>query len=76
MLGASCYIVEEQVLTWDAASARCVQLGGHLAIIESEAENQVLTGLIQGKSSTRLISSRWRLVVSATCCSYVSHSAL
>ena len=70
VLGTSCYIVEEQVLTWEAASARCVELGGHMVIIESEDENQVITGLIQGNKRQPgwLVIDRWRLVVSTTCC--------
>ena len=44
----SCYIVEVERLTWTEARARCVQLGGHLASIESHAENQIVFGLAEG----------------------------
>ena len=46
---SSCYTVEVEELTWADARARCVALGGHLAIIESQAEDQFVVGLAQGK---------------------------
>ena len=49
VLDGSCYIVEAEQLTWDDARARCVQLGGHLAIVESESENQFIKDLTAGK---------------------------
>ena len=49
VFGGSCYIVEEDRLTWADARDRCVQLGGHLAIIESEAEDQFVFELAEGK---------------------------
>ena len=48
MFSGSCYIVETEQLTWADARARCVALGGHLAIIESHAENQFITDLTAG----------------------------
>ena len=49
VFGGSCYIVEADRLTWADARARCVALGGHLAIIESQAENQFVFDLTRGK---------------------------
>ena len=45
----SCYTMETQGLTWADARARCVDGGGHLVIIESQAENQFVANLTQGK---------------------------
>ena len=45
----SCYIVEAELLTWADARARCVQLGGHLVIIESHAEDQFVATLYEDK---------------------------
>ena len=42
MFEVSCYIVVEERLQWTDARARCVALGGHVVIIESQAENQVV----------------------------------
>ena len=47
--GGSCYILEVYLMTWADARDRCVALGGHLVIIGSEAEDQVVYGLTQGK---------------------------
>ena len=49
MFGGSCYIVETQGLTWSDARARCVDWGGHLAIIDSLAENEFVVDLAQRK---------------------------
>ena len=49
VFGGSCYIVEAELLTWSEARARCVQLGGHLAIIESQAEDQFVANLTGSK---------------------------
>ena len=47
VFGGSCYIMEAELLTWADARARCVQLGGHLVIIESQSEDQFIAGLYQ-----------------------------
>ena len=40
------YAVFTDRLSWEDAKAECEKLGGHLVIIESEAENDFLWGLI------------------------------
>ena len=40
--------MEAEPLTWADARDRCEQLGGHLAVIESEAENQFVFELAEG----------------------------
>ena len=49
VLDDSCYMAQAELLTWDDARARCVQLGGHLVIIESEDEQQFVANLTRGK---------------------------
>ena len=60
---SSCYIVEAEQLTWADVRARCVELGGHLAIIESQAENQVVANLIQGKRQQIYLTLLWVISV-------------
>ena len=38
-------------MTWADARQRCQQLDGDLAVMESEAENDVIQRLIDGKTS-------------------------
>ena len=49
VFGGSCYIAEADRLTWADARARCEQLGGHLAVIESQAEDEFVFQLAEGK---------------------------
>lgn len=45
----SCYHVEAALKNWAQARDRCVDWGGHLAIITSQAENQYVSDLVQGE---------------------------
>ena len=60
--------MEAELLTWADARARCVQLGGHLVIIESQAENQVVLNLAQSKRGSMVCEGRSNLVLKA--CTY------
>ena len=63
MFGGSCYIVEEDRLTWADARDRCVQLGGHLVIIESEAEDQFVFELAEGKQQQGQMIDRVKVYI-------------
>lgn len=45
-LKESCYKVFFEKVTWQEAVARCNALGGHLAVISSEAENNMVAALV------------------------------
>ena len=61
--------MEAEPLTWADARDRCEQLGGHLAVIESEAENQFVFELAEGKTQ-RVPNDRSceHVVLAITCC--------
>ena len=40
--GISCYVFVSTPLTWEGARSRCLLEGGHLATIDSQAENDVV----------------------------------
>ena len=65
----SCYIVEADRLTWSDARARCVALGGHLAIIESPAENQFVFELAVGQEQQDQLIGRMNVLIGA--CTYM-----
>ena len=44
----TCYMVFNGPLTWQAAQAQCISLGANLAIIESEAEQDMVSALAAG----------------------------
>ena len=44
VFGGSCYEFFSQVANWSAAELRCVAWGGHLASVESSAEDELLEG--------------------------------
>ena len=50
--GSSCYIVVTEQLYWVSARDRCEALGGHLATIENQEENDIITRLVAGKLVT------------------------
>ena len=39
--------------TWDDAQQHCVDMGGHLAHVQSEQENQVVNATLAGKISVK-----------------------
>ena len=41
-LGSSCYVLVTEALTWADARDRCLAMGGHLAVIESAEENDLI----------------------------------
>ena len=45
----SCYQVVTDTKTWADAATNCQNLGGHLAAIETRAENDVIHQLLQGE---------------------------
>ena len=48
LFDGSCYRVETGMKRWASAGALCLNWGGHLAIITSQAENQFVSDLVQG----------------------------
>ena len=50
----SCYVLVNDQLTWSDAGNRCLQYGGRLASIESEAENDVIRRLGEGIGRKRV----------------------
>jgi hypothetical protein len=44
----ACYIYFDAPLSWDAAEAACVALGGHLAAPTSQAENVLVSAIVPG----------------------------
>ena len=67
----SCYIVVNETLTWQQASSRCQAMGGHLATIDSQAENGVIHSLIASKFHTwhcmeSLKMAIWNRLVTST----------
>ena len=65
----SCYTMETQGLTWADARARCVDGGGHLAIIESPAENQFVFELAVGQEQQDQLIGRMNVLIGA--CTYM-----
>ena len=47
----SCYQVVTDTKTWADAATNCQSLGGHLAVIESLYENDIIQKLLIGKFS-------------------------
>ena len=47
--GSSCYVMTSELLTWQNASDRCEAAGGHLAAIESQAENDAIQNMAFSK---------------------------
>ena len=65
VFGGSCYIVEADRLTWADARARCEQLGGHLAVIENQAENQFVFELAGGQEQQGQMIGRMNVLIGA-----------
>lgn len=47
------YLVYDDLLTWDEAKAKCEAMGGHLATITSQGEQDTIAGLINGREIYR-----------------------
>ena len=45
-LGSSCYVLVTEAMMWEAAKNCCQTIGGHLAIIESCEENDLIRQLV------------------------------
>ena len=64
------YKVFPQQATWLEARVRCQKIGGHLAVVKSEEENQFLTSLMKNQGVTvawlgatdELVEGRWAWV--------------
>ena len=46
---SSCYIFVTEKLTWESARRKCHSMGGHLATIDSQEENNVIHRLVNSK---------------------------
>jgi formylglycine-generating enzyme required for sulfatase activity len=55
IVGSKRFKVFSEQLTWRQARAKCEQMGGHLAIVDSEDENRILTSMI----SIAQLDSAW-----------------
>ena len=55
IVGSKRFKVFSEQLTWPEARAKCEQMGGHLAIVDSEEENRILTSMI----FTAQLESAW-----------------
>ena len=48
------YVLITESLSWQAAKEKCEQLGGHLAYVETEAENQFLSDILKKSKSIQI----------------------
>ena len=51
----SCYLLYEKRLSWDGARSWCQLLGGHLAVIETSAENGVIQNISQNTGKSKIL---------------------
>ena len=56
--GNSCYVIVSESLTWQNARSKCESTGGHLATIDSQAENDVILNIAASKFYNRNILRR------------------